>query len=92
MLINRYYHNQYFYEDFKTILSPDQWNDKSEIESMYLTSSPVRETMNTSLNVDTADAYGNHTYFYCLENHKINGMNRLNQRLMTAKGNCNRKC
>lgn len=58
---NKYYHSRYFYEDFNTVLSPDLWEDKAEMESAYISSSPAKETMNTSLNLDTSDAYGRHT-------------------------------
>mmetsp|Transcript_20118 Transcript_20118/g.17818 ORF Transcript_20118/g.17818 Transcript_20118/m.17818 type:complete len:260 (-) Transcript_20118:37-816(-) len=54
---NKYYHNKFFYENFDTRLNPFLWEDKSDIETMYITNSPMRETMSSSINYDTQDAY-----------------------------------
>lgn len=54
---NRHFHNRFFYEDFNTVLAPEMWDVKSDIESLYLSGSPIKETMSSSINVDTGDAY-----------------------------------
>lgn len=40
------------------MLSPETWNSKSEIESVYLTGSPGRDIGETSSQVDMYEPYG----------------------------------